>query len=104
MVGVAKDLFDKKPPIDGLRHAPEGQSNGWYFWTGGEIPDDPTFFEPIYVEHLYSKFPELIKCLALEPGFRIQFDLLRRSSHEHLKGRQLSTRHSPYIAPTTSGE
>jgi hypothetical protein len=41
MIGVSKDLFDKKPPINGLRHSPEGHENGWFFWTGGEIPNDP---------------------------------------------------------------
>jgi hypothetical protein len=75
MVGVSKDFFEKKAPINALRHRPEGQGNGWFLWTGGEILNDPSFFEPLHIEHLEEKFPEILKYLALKPGFRVQFDL-----------------------------
>jgi hypothetical protein len=67
MVGVSKDLLSKIPPVNGLRHKPQGLGSGWFFWTGGEIPTDPDYFQPMHVEHLYLRFPELIKYLALEP-------------------------------------
>lgn len=75
MVGVSKDLFSGKVPINGLRHQPEGQGSGWFFWVGGEIPqDDPEYFQPLHVLHLEEKLPQVLKYLALEPGFRIQID------------------------------
>jgi hypothetical protein len=75
MVGISKDLFSGEVPINGLRHLPEGQGSGWFFWTGGEIPqDDPKYFKPLHIFHLEEKLPQVLKYLALEPGFRIQID------------------------------
>lgn len=44
-------------PLNGLRHRPSGQSNGWYIWSGGEIPSDPDFFHPVHVSHLPDVAP-----------------------------------------------
>ena len=75
MVGISKELFSGQVPINGLRHKIEGQGSGWFFWTGGEIPqDDPEYFQPLHIKHLQEKLPEVLKYLALEPGFRIQID------------------------------
>jgi hypothetical protein len=59
-------------PLNGLRHRPSGQSNGWYIWSGGEIPDDPDFFKPLHVDHLLDLAPEAMAYLALPPGWRFQ--------------------------------
>jgi hypothetical protein len=59
-------------PLNGLRHPPQGQSNGWYIWSGGELPADPDFFRPIHVSHLIEIAPEAIRYLALPPGWRFQ--------------------------------
>jgi hypothetical protein len=59
-------------PLNGLRHPPNGQSSGWYIWSGGEIPSDPDFFRPIHVSHLREIAPEAMAYLALPPGWRFQ--------------------------------
>lgn len=70
-VGIAinvkeKDLF----PINGLRHKPEEDTTGWYIWAGEEFSEDPDFFVPLHVEHLKEWRPEVLKFLALPPGYR----------------------------------
>ena len=56
-------------PLNGLRHPPVGQSNGWFIWTG-ELSSDPDFFRPYHVEHLEARAPLAIRFLALPPGWR----------------------------------
>jgi hypothetical protein len=62
----------ERQPLNGLRHRPRGQSNGWYIWTGGEIPSNPDFFRPIHVSHLREVAPSAVAFLALPPGWRFQ--------------------------------
>jgi len=70
-VGIAYNVKDKAMfPINGMRHDPEGDTNGWYIWAGEEFSDDPNFFVPLHVEHLKEWRPEILKYLALPPGFR----------------------------------
>ena len=57
-------------PINGLRHPPEGDTNGWYLWGGNELSDDPKFFAPLHTDHLVTQCPEAIKFLGLPPGYR----------------------------------
>lgn len=59
-------------PLNGLRHPPRGQSNGWYLWTGGEFPPEPDFCRPVHVAHLTGLAPQAMKYLALPPGWRFQ--------------------------------
>jgi hypothetical protein len=47
-------------PLNGLRHAPEGDTCGWYIWAGEELSDDSAFFEPLHVEHLPAVCPEVL--------------------------------------------
>ena len=69
-VGVALNLRDKKVPVNGLRHPPEGDTTGWYLWGGAELSADPDFFKPLHVEHLSDWCPEAQKYLGLPPGWR----------------------------------
>jgi hypothetical protein len=59
-----------KTPINGLRHPPQGDTNGWYLWCGEEYSDAPDFFQPLHAQHLYKEFPNLIRLLGLPPGYR----------------------------------
>jgi hypothetical protein len=57
-------------PINGLRHPPQGDTNGWYIWRGEELSEDPDFFAPLHAHHLLEYCPEALKFLALPPGYR----------------------------------
>jgi hypothetical protein len=57
-------------PINGLRHPPHNDTNGWYLWCGEGFSDNPNFFEPLHTEHVYEEFPCLIPLLGLAPGYR----------------------------------
>ncbi len=67
IIGVSANLTGD--PIHGLRHLPVKGTSGWYIWTG-EYSEDEDFFQPLCAEHLLNSRPEIIKYLALEPGFR----------------------------------
>lgn len=62
-----------KDPINGLRHSEEGNTTGWYIWSG-EYSDKDDFFKPICAEHLLHRRPEIIKYLGLETGYRFLAD------------------------------
>ncbi|MDF1598062.1 MAG: hypothetical protein P1T08_18475 [Acidimicrobiia bacterium] len=68
-LGVAANVRSETVPLHGLRHPPEGDTNGWYLWRG-EYSDDPDFFVPLHVEHVGEWAPEAIPYLALPPGWR----------------------------------
>jgi hypothetical protein len=69
-VGVANNVREGIFPINGLRHPPDGEANGWYIWAGEDFSDDPDFFNPLHVEHV-SEWNEIIhQYLALPPGWR----------------------------------
>jgi len=70
VLGISKDFFSNKLPINGLRHPAEGNSCGWYLWIGEEISDAQDYFRPIHVSHLVEKFPKLIPYLGLPAGWR----------------------------------
>ena len=59
-----------KLPVNGLRHPPEGGTNGWYVWFGEELSSAPDFFVPLHTAHLSEYCPEIIEYLGLQPGFR----------------------------------
>lgn len=60
----------EKTPVNGLRHPPVGDTNGWYIWDGKELSDDPEFFSPLHTQHLLHRRPEVVKYLGLPPGYR----------------------------------
>lgn len=71
-LGVARNFDCKNMPLNGLRHNAQGDTSGWYIWSGSEeIPkDDPDFFQPLHIKHLCERCPLLLEYLALPPGSR----------------------------------
>ena len=59
-----------KQPINGLRHRSEGDTSGWYIWSGEELSSDPEFFQPLHVEHVAELLPRVVPYLGLAPGWR----------------------------------
>jgi len=74
-IAFNESLFTSIQPINGLRHPTQGTTDGWYIWSGGEIPQgDHDFFDPIHVGHLIEKKPIILQYLAMPPGWRFQID------------------------------
>lgn len=69
-VGVSLNVRDQLIPINGLRHPPEGDTTGWYIWSGEELSEADDFFAPLHVAHLDVWCPQIMKFLALPPGWR----------------------------------
>jgi hypothetical protein len=61
--------FEAKCAIHGLRHPPEGDTSGWYIWTGDYLPDSD-FFQPLHISHLADLAPTVLPYLGLPPGWR----------------------------------
>jgi hypothetical protein len=57
-------------PINGLRHSPKADTNGWFIWRGEELSRDADFFAPLHTRHLVDYCPEALKFLGLPPGYR----------------------------------
>lgn len=68
-LGIAKEALSGHRPINGLRHPPEADTTGWYIWAG-DFSTAPDFFVPLHVEHLEAACPEVVRYLALPPGWR----------------------------------
>jgi hypothetical protein len=58
-----------RTPINGLRHPPTADTNGWYIWAG-DWSSDVNFFSPLHTEHLAERLPDVIEFLGLPPGSR----------------------------------
>ena len=69
-LGIAHGVRNGLLPINGLRHPPAEDTNGWYIWAGEELSSSDDFFEPLHVEHVGQWCPLVEKYLALPPGFR----------------------------------
>lgn len=69
-VGLARNVASGSQPLNGLRHPPEGDATGWYIWAGDELRQDPDYFQPVHVEHLYTTCPAAVPYLALPAGWR----------------------------------
>ena len=75
LIAINDSLFTSIQPINGLRHPIEGTIDGWYLWSGDEIPQlDNDFFKPHHVGHLLTIKPIILKYLGLPPGYRFQVD------------------------------
>lgn len=75
MIAINDSIFPNKQPVNGLRHPKEEKIDGWYLWSGEEIPQDRSdFFEPIHPEHLIEKRSLILKYLGLPYGYRFQID------------------------------
>ena len=68
-VGIALSTLHR-PPLNGLRHLPIGDTTGWYLWGGEDFSSDPQFFQPLHVAHLVEKSPDALPYLGLAPGWR----------------------------------
>lgn len=81
-VGIALNVkIENLYPINGLRHLPEGDTTGWYIWAGDDFSNSPDFFVPLHVEHILHWRPEILKYLALPPGYRF---LLGKDGYEDI--------------------
>jgi hypothetical protein len=70
-LGVALNTRDDHVwPLNGLRHPPAGDTNGWYIWRGDELSEADDFFEPLHSLHLPEWCPAVVPYLALPPGWR----------------------------------
>src|SRR5437763_16347740 len=68
-VGIALGTM-RLTPINGLRHVPEGGTNGWYIWGGKELSSRPDFFDPLHVQHLSVRFLLVLSYLGLLLEYR----------------------------------
>jgi hypothetical protein len=57
-------------PLNGLRHPPTDDTNGWYIWCGEELSRAADFFSPMHTAHVKDKCPEALPFLGLPPGYR----------------------------------
>jgi hypothetical protein len=69
-VGVAANVRGTVQRINGLRHPPAGDTTGWYIWAGDVLSEAEDFFMPLHVAHLEEWCPEILRYLALPPGWR----------------------------------
>ena len=65
-MNVREDLW----PLNGVRHPPETDENGWYIWAGTEFKTDDDFFVPLHTSHVSEWCPLAEKYLGLPPGWR----------------------------------
>jgi hypothetical protein len=70
LVGISQNVRSGLMPVNGLRHAAEGNTTGWFIWAGEELSDAPDFFRPLHVDHLVDWCPGVIPYLQLPPGWR----------------------------------
>jgi hypothetical protein len=68
IMGVADPTLGRHP-IHGLRHTPEGNTNGWYVWAG-EYSWATDFFSHLQTAHLLENAPEVLKSFGLRRGCR----------------------------------
>ncbi len=57
-------------PVHGMRHPPEGDTSGWYWWSG-EWSDAADFFLPLHAAHLMERCPQVAEYLEAPPGTRV---------------------------------
>jgi hypothetical protein len=69
ILGVALATLNKLP-LNALRLSAQNGNSGWYIW-GGELSQDPQFFQPLHVHHLMTRAPQMIPFLALAAGWRV---------------------------------
>jgi hypothetical protein len=69
-LGVSENFFSGDLPLNGLRHPPEKDTNGWYLWAGEMFSSDANFFQPLHVMHLLDRCPQVLRYFGLPPGWR----------------------------------
>ena len=71
IIGIAENVRDKNVfPVNGLRHNTDDTTSGWYIWSGIEFSYKTDFFKPLHIKHLEEWRPDILKYLALPPGYR----------------------------------
>ena len=68
-LGIALGTLSQVP-LNALRHSAENGTCGWYIW-GGDFSDDPEFFQPLHIHHLFAHAPAMVPYLGLAPGWRV---------------------------------
>jgi hypothetical protein len=71
-LGASRSLIDSDSwewPLHGLRHPPQGDTTGWFLWTGDLLQDDD-FFLPWHATHAVDRCPDLAPLLDLPAGSR----------------------------------
>jgi len=71
-VGIALSTLSNEP-LNAVRTEDINGTSGWYIW-GGDFSEDEDFFEPLCGVHLEKHCPQILKYLALEPGYRVMID------------------------------
>ncbi len=69
-VGISENVKEGMMPVNGMRIPPEGDTTGWYIWSGEELPDDADFFLPLAIDKVYEWCPIIVQYLGLPPGWR----------------------------------
>jgi hypothetical protein len=69
-IGISGTFDAAHFPINGLRHPPQGDTTGWYIWSGEELSTDAGVFVARHAFHLNDRCPEIVKYLGLGPGWR----------------------------------
>lgn len=69
-VGISHATQAGVYPINGFRLPAEGDTCGWYIWSGEEPSESPDFFQPLHVVHLEIRCPEILPYLGLPVGWR----------------------------------
>lgn len=75
IVGISENTNGVYMPINGLRHPPKDESSGWYIWSGEHLGQSDDFFKPKHAKHLTARCPQILKFLALPPGYRFLIDV-----------------------------
>jgi hypothetical protein len=53
-----------------LKHPSEIPTCGWFLWAGEELFLDEKNVKSLHVYHLLETYPDILKYLALPPGWR----------------------------------
>jgi len=69
-LGISRDFFSGKMPLNGLRHPPAGDTCGWYLWAGEELSEAANYFQSLHVSHLVERNAEIVRYLGLPAGWR----------------------------------
>lgn len=69
-VGISDSALRGEQPLNGLRHAPENGTSGWFIWGGEDLSADPDFFKPLHICHVPAHCAAVLPYLALPPGWR----------------------------------
>jgi hypothetical protein len=69
-VGISLNVKEGVEPIHALRHPAEGDTTGWYIWSG-DYSEDNDFFKPLHLIHLTEWCPLILPYLGLPAGSRV---------------------------------